>query len=549
MKKLSLFFFLFSFLFATRYDISFQKMREVNFSKSDNTIVSKKIILSNAKHNYLTKHFTIYWGDKNPATTLWADYNEDGIPDFITSTASILEHVWDKEINGFGFNPPEFEHINVYVSDTGLYINGKELTLEDNICGYAVYNGDEEYIIINATPPVSYGTSSMEMLKITLAHEFFHLIQYGYCLNFTKINTWLYEGMAVLMEHLVYPEITDYVTSYVYQIFEYPYIGFINYNGLFPYASVIFFDYLQNKYGMEIIKKIWETFDSQNSALFAVDKALNDFNSSIKKEIYNFYFNLEHNLSAFSNGDLLSSYSISKNDVYCDTNLSSIVLPTGALFVNSYCKNVSFVNYDYNLTTFSFNENNSFAYNTDDFIISFPKNLNIDKLYYDSVDYVSKEQNVKLNEGWNLITFKKDENLTAYDFNILWVYRNGKWAGYSNDSDIKQYLIDNNMFTDTVFADEGVWIYSTESKSLPISVKKGGISYNFKKGWSLVSFPSYMDLNLSFFSSIYDIVQIWVYKDNKWNFYSKNPDLIKMAEDNNFSIIKSVNTNGFWVFK
>lgn len=548
MKKILSFFLLFSFLFATRYDISIQKMREVNFFTNDNYIISKKVILSNATHNYLTKHFTIYWGDKNPATTLWADYNKDNIPDFITNTASILEHVWDKEINQFGFNSPEFDHINVYISDTGLYINGKELTLEDNICGYAVYSTDEEYIIINATPPVSYGTSSMEMLKITLAHEFFHLVQYGYSLNFTKINTWLYEGTAVLMEHLVYPDITDYVTSYVYQIFNYPNIGFMNYNGLFPYASVIFFDYLENKYGINFIKKIWETFDTQNNALYAVNKTLGEYDSNINKEIYNFYFNLEHNLSSFSNSKLLSQYSIQKNEVNCDNNLSSIVLPTGALFVNSSCKQVSFINYDYNNTTFS-SDKDAFAYNTDDFVVSFAKNLNLDKLYYDTVYYTSKKQTINLNKGWNLVTFKKDENLTNYEFDILWVYRDNKWYGYSSDSTIKNYLIDNKMFTNIVYSNDGVWIYIDKDKNLEVSVKKGEISYNFKNGWNLVSFPSYMDLNVSTFSNAYDISQIWSYEKNIWKFYSKNSDLIKIAKDNNISTITNINTNGFWIVK
>jgi hypothetical protein len=124
-KKCFFIFILFSFSFATRIDISFEKMKEVN---SNNFYYFNKIILANAKHTYFTKHFKIFWGDTNPATTLWADYNKDKIPDFITDTASILENVWNIEINKFGFKAVEYP-VNVYISNTGMYLNGYPLNL------------------------------------------------------------------------------------------------------------------------------------------------------------------------------------------------------------------------------------------------------------------------------------------------------------------------------------------------------------------------------------------------------------------------------------
>ena len=523
-------------------------MRDVNFSKNDNVIISKKVILSNATHNYLTKHFTIYWGDKNPATTLWADYNGDSIPDFITNTAEILENVWNREVDEFGFNPPKYDHINVYVSDTGLYLDGNELTLDDSVCGYAVYTGDEEYIVVNATPPSSYNTSSMDMLKITLAHEFFHLIQYGYSLNFKNVNLWLYEGTAVLMEHLVYPEIPDYIDSYVYQIFDYPNIGLMDYNGLFVYVSVIFFDYLENKYGIDVIKNIWQTFDSENNSLNAINDVLKDYNTTINKELYSFYYDLEHNLSAFSNSDLLSYYGFSKDSVTCDYIKNDIILPTGAFFVDSQCNRVSFINYDVNLTTLSSQNNNVFAYNTDDFVVSFAKDLNMDDLYYDTIYYMSANQEIDLTNGWNLVTFKHDTNISGMDFDVLWVYRNGKWFGYSNDEDIKNYLISGDMFTDEVYSNEGVWIYTQSDSYVDVKLQSGGVEYNLSNGWNLVSFPSYFDVNLSVFSDVYGVKQIWIY-NNGWSFYSNDEELVNTAKSYSIPIVDSVNANGFWVLK
>lgn len=542
-KNFLFFFFIFNILYATRIDISFEKMKEIN---SNNLVFLYKTIISNATHNYSTKHFKIFWGDTNPATTLWADYNDDGIPDFITDTADILENVWKVEIDDFKFNAIDYP-INVYIANTNIYMNGYKLELSDDICGYAVYdkNNGERYIVVNATPPSTYQTSAKKMLKITLAHEFFHLIQYGYNPNLTNINRWLYEGTAVLMEHLVYPDIPDYIYSYADNLFNYPNDGIMDYYSLSIYSSVFFFDYLDNKYGLKFIKQIWQNFNNEHNALYTINEVLKDYNTTINKEFYNFYYNLEHNLSVFSNSDLLKEYTIQKDNVFCDKNYTKLVLPTGAIFVNSNCNNVSFVNYDYNNSYISLKK--SFAKNDDDFIINLPKNLDTE-LYIDNINFISKNQSMELNKGWNLVTFKNDVNLSDYNISILWMYKKNKWYGFSANEKIKNYFIDNNMYIKTVDANDGVWIYSTKQDSFNIKVKKGAIDYNLTNGWNLISFPSYHDLNLSIFSNIYNIKMIWVY-DKNWSFFSNDNNLTNIAKEKGYKIIKKINKNGFWVYK
>jgi hypothetical protein len=549
MNIIKIFFFLFlfsSFLFATRIDISYEKMKEIN----SNYFFLYKTIIAGVKHSYSTKHFNIYWGDEYPATTLWADYNKDKIPDFITDTASILENVWNIEINKFGFKAVEYP-VNVYISNTGMYLNGYPLNLDEGICGYAVYdqNTGEKYIVVNSIPPASYSTPPLDMLKITLAHEFFHLVQYGYNSNLTDINRWLYEGTAVLMEHLVYPKITDYIDSYADTIFNYPNYGFMNFYSLSIYSSVFFFDYLEKKFGLNFIKDIWKNFSNNigHTSLYDVNLTLNDYNSSINKEIYNFYYNLEHNLSVFSNSDILNDYAVTRNNVFCDFNYTENILPTGALFVNSYCNNVSFIDYDFNKSYISYNKK-TFAVNNDDFIINLPKNLD-EGLYVDKVYFRSKNDFFKLEKGWNLVTFKNDVNLSDYNFSLVWMYKNNKWYGFSKNTEIKNYFVKHNMYTEKVSANDGVWIYSDKLKDLNIKVKKGEIDYNLTKGWYLISFPSYIDLNLSFFSNVYKIKQIWVYDNDKWKFFSNDMSLQNLAKEKGYNLIKEINEKGFWAYK
>ena len=51
-----------------------------------------------------------------------------------------------------------------------------------------------------------------DILKVTIAHEFFHTIQYSYFFgNILNENIWWLEATATLMEDEVYDSIDDYI--------------------------------------------------------------------------------------------------------------------------------------------------------------------------------------------------------------------------------------------------------------------------------------------------------------------------------------------------
>ncbi|WOE69427.1 DUF6055 domain-containing protein [Hydrogenimonas thermophila] len=551
-RLLIILFFSVLFLQAGRIDASFEKMKELQ-SKSNNTVLPK-VLLSGATNSYLSEHFTVYWGSVATATDLWADYDGNDIPDFIENTSSILEDVWKKEVDDLGFNKPLFEHINVYIANTGLYLDGKELELSDNICGYAVYNGDEEFIVINNIPPSSYYTKPMDMLKITLAHEFFHLIQYTYSLNFNDINMWLYEGTAVLMEKTVFPEIPDYIYSYASALTYTPNYGLLYYNGLSPYSTSLFFDYITNKYSLDVIKSIWQYFGSVDS-VEAVDKALNDYNTTLKEEVYSFYDSLENNLSMFSNSNILSYYPVEKDYLICNKEYIKYILPLGATYISSSCDYTSFTN-ESSVSTFSTDNNDVFQVNQKDMVVVYPDDINISTLYYDVMKVVSKDEfTIDVKEGWNLLSLKDDLNtsdLDEYPIKVLWVYKNSQWMGYSKESYIESFLKDNNITIDFIEANSAVWILADYDFTYTANgIKEGEIVYEVDDNWSLIGNASLIDVNLSIFSKNYGSKIIWSWDNNSssWGYYTENSDIKNTLKDLNMSEIETINSNGFWVKK
>ena len=66
------------------------------------------------------------------------------------------------------------------------------------------------YLVIdNDFDPAQYGGApALESLRVTLAHEYGHVLQYGYDVT---ADGWHYESSAVWLEQRMYPEIKDWL--------------------------------------------------------------------------------------------------------------------------------------------------------------------------------------------------------------------------------------------------------------------------------------------------------------------------------------------------
>lgn len=163
--------------------------------------------------------------------------------------------------------------IDIYLKDLG----------EQRLFGFAATDlGQDQltqhsYLVVdNDFDPLQYGgADALESLQVTLAHEYAHVLQYGYDV---LADPWHFEASAVWMEQRVYPEITDWLrfmndrpsgegwsslTEVPLTYFEPDPDGegALDPRTAKPYGDVVWNDFLSSKYGPDgddLQRETWE---------------------------------------------------------------------------------------------------------------------------------------------------------------------------------------------------------------------------------------------------------------------------------------------------
>jgi hypothetical protein len=214
-------------------------------------------------------HWTTSGADAPPPR----DTNGDGRPDWVETTMSVLENVWQHEIVQFGFQPPKSDEtlpshgpdgrLDVYLSDIANEVLGYCAPEPDfsswTASGYCVL--DNDYSLAQIGPPSLGGKAELEL---TVAHEFFHSVQFGY--DYGE-DTWLLEGTAVWMEDEVYDSINEPYTYLLDSPLLHPGnpVDRVTSGQLYQYGAWIFWRFLeeyfsspQNRRDPSVIRRVWE---------------------------------------------------------------------------------------------------------------------------------------------------------------------------------------------------------------------------------------------------------------------------------------------------
>ena len=224
-------------------------------------------------------HFRIHYASSGIDTVYRAsvDLNGNSVPDYIDSVAMVADSVWDIMVNQLGFPEPVTDTFcttsdgplfDIYVSALAANVYG--MTWADYDCaipgsflmqvpGFIEIDNDYQHISI-------YRDRPMDAVRVTIAHEFFHAVQFG--MDYTEFtggtegsgNLYWGEMSAVWMEEKIYDEINDYY-YYLPYFFNNPNTSFQQFlpgGDNHPYASVVFPLFLSEKYGDSIIRVIWE---------------------------------------------------------------------------------------------------------------------------------------------------------------------------------------------------------------------------------------------------------------------------------------------------
>jgi len=226
------------------------------------------VVLDGTVATSATEHFLVHYQTAPPPLCIPpVCRNQVTTPAQLTSTKAVLEEVWDKEIGALGFRKPLGDQdetsfgtdgnpdakIDVFLTDVGYdgiygYVSSDDFS-ERQVAPYIVL--DNDFTEFQLGPQYS--------LRVTVAHEFFHAIQFAYDVGEAA---WFTEGTAVWIEDVAYPTINDYLQYIQLSQVARPLQPVNTTGGLERYGAVTFWKYLTEGYNSNsLIRSIWTAAD------------------------------------------------------------------------------------------------------------------------------------------------------------------------------------------------------------------------------------------------------------------------------------------------
>jgi hypothetical protein len=208
------------------------------------------------------RRFCVHWVAKGVDAPSLADTDADAVPDFVELVLSVAEHVYAVENGQLGWRPPKPDgreggnaKTDVYLAEIGGALFGyaapdrgqerRGRRVVRRLHGYLVLDNDYSRREFPHTTP-------LHDLEVTIAHEYNHILQYGYD---AYQDPWFAEATAVWMEDEVYGEINDYL-RYVRRWarrYEIP----LTTSSIKEYGSAVWNKWLSRRYGRAVIRGAW----------------------------------------------------------------------------------------------------------------------------------------------------------------------------------------------------------------------------------------------------------------------------------------------------
>ncbi|MDP4092066.1 MAG: hypothetical protein Q8920_01745 [Bacillota bacterium] len=219
-----------------------------------------------------SKFFKIRYTTTGTNSVPGDDTNRNGIPDYVEAVAAAFENAKAVTCGQRGFKTPILDSgkpsmdINLYdlngkygitfpqksyTKDNGLRLTSSSISIDNN---YSSQKGFKE--------------ASLDCMKVTAAHEFFHAVQNSYNAD---SDSWWKEASATWNEDEVYDGVNDYLQ----------YLGkYMSSPGMpldqTSYSGVIFVKFISEYWGgYETVKSIWDTQAKRyRNSVNAIDTAI-----------------------------------------------------------------------------------------------------------------------------------------------------------------------------------------------------------------------------------------------------------------------------------
>ncbi|MGA8258506.1 MAG: MXAN_6640 family putative metalloprotease, partial [Nocardioides sp.] len=211
-------------------------------------------------------HYVTTTGDKPAA----GDLNSDGVPDYAALTLATATYVHQTYV-GAGYRAPKSDgnrggdaRVDVYLKDIGKFglygycaTDNENIPANRDVPAYCVVDND---YASNEFPD----NTPRENLEVTLAHEYFHAVQFGY--DYGE-DAWFMEATATWAEDEVFDDVNDNVQYLSDSPMTRPSTSMDQFTRSFHYGTWIFFRHLTEQLPQKtgampsLVREMWELAD------------------------------------------------------------------------------------------------------------------------------------------------------------------------------------------------------------------------------------------------------------------------------------------------
>ena len=237
-------------------------------------------------------HFYIHYDFSGFAAPDPQDLDGNNVPDYVDQVGIIADsarHVLiDVDMLGYASEPSDGSlgggdgKYDIYIMSYGA---GSYGFCVSEGAGKSYLKIDNDYVGHNS----NFGQTPIEIMQISLVHEYFHAIQFGYSTSLHG-NTYFYEMTSMWFEDIMIPDGNDYLDGWADPLLNNPTADFDTGNG---YELALFGHYLSsfldpkgvdNVLNSTIIREMWERYSNTD------DNALSAVNYVLDGEKYNYTF-------------------------------------------------------------------------------------------------------------------------------------------------------------------------------------------------------------------------------------------------------------------
>ncbi len=220
-------------------------------------------------------HFCVHWVDQGIDAPRSKDTNGDGIPDYVERVLAVAEHVHEIENDKLGWREPLSDgtlggghgETDIYLAEIGPQLFGYAAPDRGRRAGGRPPRHLSGYLVLdNDYEPFEFPhTTQGRDLKVTIAHEYNHILQFGYD---AYADPWFAESTAVWMEDQVYNGIDDYLryVRHWVKLWRTP----LTASSIKEYGSAVWNEWLAHRYGRALIREAWADSAAARPNGFAV---------------------------------------------------------------------------------------------------------------------------------------------------------------------------------------------------------------------------------------------------------------------------------------